>query len=238
MKVEAIDSHLNRCLNESSHSPPPNSRSLLNPGGPPRSHTPLQNPSKKPDRLPQLNYSLFKDTALRKKLQELGISAQGSRQLLERRHTEWITIWNANCDASHPRKKAELLHELDAWERTHGIRAPSSNGVTNPASQIIHKDFDGAGWAAKHDLSFQNLIANARKNLSKAGPQKQMAETCDTAADAEEKSEGVLAHRVITPLNSTTTATITNNQAPSHFQQESTYERPAESEQRQNDGWI
>jgi len=29
----------------------------------------------------------------------------------------------------------------------------------------MRKDFDGAAWGAKHDQSFQDLIANARKNI-------------------------------------------------------------------------
>jgi E3 ubiquitin-protein ligase RAD18 len=179
-----------------------------------------------------LNYSLFKDTALRKKLQELGISAQGNRQLLERRHAEWVILWNANCDASRPRKKIELLHDLDIWERTQGSRAPSASSGVNTASQILHKDFDGAGWAAKHDLSFQNLIANARKNLSKAGPKRQPAET-DPVADGE-NFEGASAASLVTPLDGITRATITNDQDPSPVQQVSSHERTILSEHHQN----
>jgi E3 ubiquitin-protein ligase RAD18 len=186
MKVEAIDSHLNRCLTESSpsRSTPVSGQNNIQSGIPS-----MQKLSKKLDRLPQLNYSLFKDTALRKKLHELGISAQGSRLLLERRHTEWVTLWNANCDASKPRKKTDLLHELDVWERTQGARVPSSNTGINSASQILHKDFDGAGWAAKHDLSFQNLIASARKNL--AGTTSQPAQSSDTGEGNEQSSEAL-----------------------------------------------
>lgn len=186
MKVEAIDSHLNRCLIEST---PPRSTLVSGPNNFQSGISSIQRPWKKPDRLPQLNYSLFKDTALRKKLQEIGISAQGSRSLLERRHTEWVTLWNANCDASRPRKKIDLLHELDVWERTQGARVPSSNIGINPASQILHKDFDGPGWAAKHDLSFQNLIASARKNL--AGTTSQSARSSDTGAGNEQCSEAL-----------------------------------------------
>jgi E3 ubiquitin-protein ligase RAD18 len=209
MRVEAIDSHLNRCLIE--YSPP---RSMFD-SGPSRLQPGPASPqktSKKPDRLPHLNYSLFKDTTLRKKLQELGISAQGSRPLLERRHTEWVTLWNANCDASRPRKKNDLLHELDAWERTQGARVPSSNSSINPANQILHKDFDGAGWAAKHDVSFQNLIASARMNL--AGATKQPAQNGNLVGDDEQSSEGVLASSNVPLPKGITADTTTNDQFP------------------------
>ena len=110
---------------------------------------------------------MLKEPQLRKKLQDLGISTAGSRQMLERRHKEWITIWNANCDSLHPRRKADLLHDLDVWERTLGTRAPTSSRSIKLGTEIKDKDFDGAAWAAKHDTSFKSLIASARKNRVK-----------------------------------------------------------------------
>ena len=49
--------------------------------------------TKRPDRLPQLHYGTVKDNVLRKKLQDLGLSAGGNRQLMEKRYTEWVTLW-------------------------------------------------------------------------------------------------------------------------------------------------
>ena len=115
------------------------------------------------ERLPPLNYSILRDQALRKKMSELNISASGSRQLLERRHKEWVTIWNANCDSARPKSRMELLHDLDVWERTLGGRAPLTLS-SHIGAQIRDKDFDGAAWAAKHDTSFKDLIANARRS--------------------------------------------------------------------------
>lgn len=164
MEIQALNKHVNKCLDEGSgkklvapiHTQNPSLKSGL---------YSFQKPPNKLERLPHLNYSIYKETALRKKLQELGISTQGSRQVLEKRHAEWVTLWNANCDATKPRRKAELLHDLDVWERTRA----TSNSNLSPANQVMHKDFDGAGWAAKHDQSFQDLIASARKKLGKRG---------------------------------------------------------------------
>ncbi|KAF5550996.1 e3 ubiquitin ligase RAD18 [Fusarium phyllophilum] len=124
--------------------------------------------TKAPDRLPAINYSMFKDQALRKKMSDLGISNQGPRILLERRHKEWMTIWNSNCDAARPRKRHELLHDLDVWERTQGGRAPTTGRSIQNATIIKDKDFDGAAWAAKHDSSFKDLIANAKRTRLEA----------------------------------------------------------------------
>jgi len=135
---------------------------------------------------------------------------------------EWVTLWNANCDASRPRKKIDLLHELDVWERTQGARVSSSNSGINPASQILHKDFDGAGWAAKHDISFQNLIASARKNL--AGATIQPARTDDAVGDGEQSFEEALASANVPLPKVVTTDTITNDQFPNLVNQASTNE--------------
>lgn len=111
---------------------------------------------------------MFKEQALRKKLAEMGISNQGPRHLLERRHKEWLTIWNANCDAATPKRRNELLHDLDVWERTQGGKAPTMGKAVQNAAIIKDKEFDGAAWATKHDSSFKDLIANARKTRLEA----------------------------------------------------------------------
>jgi E3 ubiquitin-protein ligase RAD18 len=120
---------------------------------------------KRPDRLPQLNYQFVKDQALKKKLVDMGLSAAGPRQLLERRFTEWVTLWNANCDATHPKSKTELRRELDVWDRTLG-----RNNVSLPGAQIKDKDFDGKGWSTTHDTDFKALIAKARSKVPAKPP--------------------------------------------------------------------
>lgn len=118
------------------------------------------------ERLPQLNYSLLRENALRKKLSEIGISNGGPRALLIRRHTEWINLVNANCDSTRPRTKRELLQELDVWDKTQGRHILNSSAGGSSASSVMKKDFDGAAWAASHDQDFQSLIAKARRNAN------------------------------------------------------------------------
>ena len=131
-------------------------------GGPRAKH-------KAPKRLPQINYSLMKDTALRKKLLDLGIPNTGSRALLIRRHAEWVNIVNANADSSRPKSKREMLHELDIWDRSTGRSiANGSNDSGNPGS-IMNKDFDGAAWSVNHKDDFQDLISRARHTGKASG---------------------------------------------------------------------
>lgn len=117
---------------------------------------------------------MLKDVALRKKMSELGISSQGPRQLLELRHKEWITIWNANCDSVRPKSRAALLQDLGTWERLSGAAAAGmAFGRTRAGVEIKDKDFDGAAWSSKHDTGFRDLIASARANAAKARKQKE-----------------------------------------------------------------
>lgn len=117
--------------------------------------------SKTHERLPAMNYSLLKDTQLRKKFRDMGIPNWGPRQLLQKRHTEWMNLWNANCDSTSPKSKRELLRELDIWERTQGGFATQSSLA--PTNTVMAKDFDATRWSMNHDNDFKRLVANARK---------------------------------------------------------------------------
>ena len=121
-------------------------------------------PAKPMERLPSISYSILTDNALRKKLSALGIPNWGPKQLLIRRHTEWLNLWNSNCDSSRPRSKRELISDLDIWERTQGGHAPNNTGNNqNGPNSVMNKDFDGAAWAASHSNDFNDLIARARQ---------------------------------------------------------------------------
>ncbi|KAI0889524.1 DNA repair protein rad18 [Annulohypoxylon maeteangense] len=180
MKAAQVDRHIDMsCPSEPQPQTTPSSQ-------PSRSMSiPVSSPKKLPprnvDRLPAINYSMIKEQQLRKKLSELGISTAGSRQMLEKRHKEWMTIWNANCDSQYPRQKRELLHDLDSWERTMGARAPVFSKSITTGVQIKDKDFDGAAWSTKHDDSFKGLIANARRNRALAEQKASEGDKCTEA---------------------------------------------------------
>lgn len=133
------------------------------------------------ERLPSVNYSILTDAKLKKRLSDLGISTSGSRLLLEKRHREWVMIWNSNCDSSLPKTKRALLQDLDTWERTQGGMAFTQSLSANRTAQIKDKDFDGAGWSAEHHDSFNDLIARARKSHKKV---------TETSRDADSPSGG------------------------------------------------
>ncbi|KAK5133725.1 hypothetical protein LTR08_007479 [Meristemomyces frigidus] len=162
MKIEQVEPHLDRCEDEQVEQRRAKTRTPVHGLGSTRLST--RDPSQPQARMAELNYSMLKDNAMRKKLEELGIPGWGSKQLMVKRHTEWVNLSNANCDSSHPRTKRELLRELDTWERTQGGKAPATN--SGPASGVMRKDFDGAGWASRNKDDFSRLIADARRKKS------------------------------------------------------------------------
>ncbi|KFH42064.1 Postreplication repair E3 ubiquitin-protein ligase-like protein [Hapsidospora chrysogenum ATCC 11550] len=163
MKEWQVFAHVESCPGPSTEKEPPErSAATLQLGATQRQH------NRSLERLPTLAYSMLKENALRKKMAELGISNQGPRNLLEKRHKEWVTLWNANCDAARPKSRAELLRDLDMWERTQGGRAPTTGRAVQNAALIKDKEFDGSAWAAKHDTSFRDLIASAKKSNAQA----------------------------------------------------------------------
>lgn len=123
------------------------------------------------ERLPTLAYSMLNDNALRKKLQALGISSQGPKLLLQKRHTEWVNLWNANCDSKEPKPKKKLLEELDVWERTQGRQIVQSMHSATGGGQgmgVMAKDFDSESWMRGNKNDFDELVRRAREK--KAGP--------------------------------------------------------------------
>ncbi|KAK5121536.1 hypothetical protein LTR85_005369 [Meristemomyces frigidus] len=162
MQIEQVEPHLDRCEDEKKQERRAKSRTPVN--GLSSSRPASAQPTRPQDRISELNYSLLRDNAMRKKLEEIGIPGWGSKQLMVKRHTEWVNLWNANCDSNHPRTKRELLHDLDTWERTQGGRAP--NTQSGLANGVMRKDFDGTGWASKNKDEFSRLIADARRKKS------------------------------------------------------------------------
>ncbi|KAF4610414.1 hypothetical protein G7Y89_g15705 [Cudoniella acicularis] len=159
VKEDKINAHLDRnCQDEPQKVGKAQARSTS------FSAMPTSKPIKRLERLPQLHYSMVKEAALRKKLSDQGLPAWGTRQALEKRYSEWVTLWNANCDATNPKGKVELRRELDTWERHQGAQAQGSSS-SMVGALIKDKDFDKEAYASQHVDSFKDLIALARAKI-------------------------------------------------------------------------
>ncbi|PGH03323.1 DNA repair protein rad18 [Helicocarpus griseus UAMH5409] len=229
MKNEAVFPHLDTCTG--SPVPPKPSipfGSLRSPARP----SMQQAPAHIPQRLPTINYSLLKDTVLRRKLKELGIPDWGPKPLLQKRHTEWMNIWNANCDSKVPKSKRELLRELDIWERTQGGQASTASNL-NPSNSVMRKDFDATAWSTTHGDDYKTLIANARRKREKVDHA-----AAPAAAPAEMPSvddENARSHEPPKPQQVVSEQTEQTEQNGDQTLPESTHETPgAEGEEKKS----
>ncbi|KAH7069014.1 hypothetical protein BKA63DRAFT_520463 [Paraphoma chrysanthemicola] len=205
MKAEQVYNHLDICPGQSS-SQGRSTRSKTKTTFP----NPLQRRQKEasppPTRLSQLNYAMLKEGALRKKLSEIGIPNWGTKDLLKRRHIEWLNIYNSNCDADESvrKSKQQLRRELDEWENTQGGRADSKE------SRIMKKDFDGNGHAKSHKTDFDDLIAIARA--------KRMVPKAEEGGEAASAAESGTGHNAqsIDPTPTEPPTSESQNPQPPH----------------------
>uniref|UniRef100_A0ACB8EHL2 Uncharacterized protein n=1 Tax=Sphaerodactylus townsendi TaxID=933632 RepID=A0ACB8EHL2_9SAUR len=58
--------------------------------------------------LPKVVYNLLSDRDLRKRLKEYGLSTQGSKQVLIKRHQEFVHMYNSQCDSLNPKSGREV----------------------------------------------------------------------------------------------------------------------------------
>lgn len=187
MKETAINAHLDRCIQGLPTSPSPPVLQPVSNGNvstttlsyAQRTKSPLTTAQK--DRLPTINYSLYTETSLRKKLKELGIPSHGTKELMRKRHTEWMNLWNANCDSLQPKAKSFLLKELDTWERTLGRQL--EKGVTSSSSGVMVKDFDRDSWAKSQKGEFDDLIRKAREQRNAASKPKEQGQDSKPPGD-------------------------------------------------------
>lgn len=187
VKEANINAHLDRCIQGLASSPEPttlpstngmsNALSMAQ-----RTKSPLTTAQK--DRLPSINYALYTETSLRKKLKELGVPPHGNKELMRKRHIEWVNLWNANCDSSRPRTKRELLKDLDTWERTLGRQI--ERGKEGTSNGVMVKDFDRDGWMKSQKGDFDDLIKQAREKRQAKVADNEAKPTMD-AFEAEEK---------------------------------------------------
>ncbi|XP_058419218.1 E3 ubiquitin-protein ligase RAD18 isoform X3 [Diceros bicornis minor] len=62
--------------------------------------------------LPKTVYNLLSDRDLKKKLKQHGLSIQGNKQQLIKRHQEFVHMYNAQCDALHPKSGKKHQNEF------------------------------------------------------------------------------------------------------------------------------
>ncbi|XP_004442255.1 PREDICTED: E3 ubiquitin-protein ligase RAD18 [Ceratotherium simum simum] len=121
--------------------------------------------------LPKTVYNLLSDRDLKKKLKQHGLSIQGNKQQLIKRHQEFVHMYNAQCDALHPKSAAEIVQEIENMEKTRmHLEASKLNesimiftkGQTEKEIDEIHSKY-----RKKHQNEFQLLVDQAKKGYKK-----------------------------------------------------------------------
>ncbi|XP_021492157.2 E3 ubiquitin-protein ligase RAD18 isoform X7 [Meriones unguiculatus] len=134
--------------------------------------------------LPKTVYNLLSDRDLKKKLKQHGLSVQGNKQQLIKRHQEFVHMYNAQCDALHPKSAAEIVQEIENMEKTRmRLEASKLNenfmiftkNQTEKEIEEIHSKY-----RKKHQNEFQLLVDQAKRGYKKTG---RMSEATKTRKD-------------------------------------------------------
>ncbi|KAG4302635.1 hypothetical protein PCANB_001143 [Pneumocystis canis] len=145
VNLENIDTHLDFCLTMTTQNTTESSKTSIC-----SSKTALYSHVKQP----KLNYALLSESKLRSELKSLGLNITGNKVDLQRRHAEWINLWNANIDSKTPVDKQVLLKRLNKWDQ--------EQSKSSIIKHTIDKD-----WTKIHKTEFKKLIQNARQSLKK-----------------------------------------------------------------------
>ncbi|XP_075687973.1 E3 ubiquitin-protein ligase RAD18 isoform X3 [Rhinoderma darwinii] len=132
-------------------------------------------------------YNLLSERDLRKRLKEIGLSTQGSKQLMIRRHQEFVHMYNAQCDSLSPKSAAEIVSEIEKNEKIRSaLEAKQESGMTFTKEQSeeqideIHQDY-----RKKHKNEFRHLIEQMKGQwkTSKGKKVKEEPVECDSHVD-------------------------------------------------------
>nr|XP_028700226.1 E3 ubiquitin-protein ligase RAD18 isoform X4 [Macaca mulatta] len=145
--------------------------------------------------LPKTVYNLLSDRDLKKKLKEHGLSIQGNKQQLIKRHQEFVHMYNAQCDALHPKSAAEIVQEIENMEKTR-MRLEASK--LNESVMVFTKDQTEkeideihSKYRKKHKCEFQLLVDQARKGYKKIVGMSQKTVTITKEDESTEKLSSV-----------------------------------------------
>ncbi|XP_073431047.1 E3 ubiquitin-protein ligase RAD18 isoform X2 [Dendrobates tinctorius] len=138
-------------------------------------------------------YNLLSERDLRKRLKEVGLSAQGSKQQMVRRHQEFLHMYNAQCDSLNPKSAAEIVTEIEKNEKVRSaLGTKQENGMTFTKDQSeeqidqIHQDY-----RRKHKTEFQQLIEQMKRRW-KTPKRKSVKEEpmgCDDTDNFEQQNQ-------------------------------------------------
>lgn len=140
-----------------------------------QSQSPLQQARK---RLARPNYSFVKEAEIRKMLEEYRLATAGSKERLIERHRQWVTLYNANLDASERIRKSDvgLRKDLAEWERGQDDGQKKAKAKAKAMTEEKAK-----AWEQANSNHFKDLERKARESYLKSK---------EAAAQRQDQDEG------------------------------------------------
>ncbi|GCB69548.1 hypothetical protein scyTo_0001072 [Scyliorhinus torazame] len=123
-------------------------------------------------KLPKLVYNLISERDLRKKLKECGLSTQGTKAQLVKRHLAFVQMYNSQCDSLNPRSAFEIAREIEKNEKTQAqLESTASENVLKFTKDQSEEEIDEVHkeYRLKHQKEFQQLVAEVRNGWKTTG---------------------------------------------------------------------
>lgn len=130
--------------------------------------------------LPKKSYGVLKDKQIRELLQEYDLPTHGDRNTLINRHTQWVTLFNANLDKSEKFRQSieSLRKDLHQWE-TQQQKPKLKQEIQDPIE-----------YQRQQRSEFDRLVAAARPKYST--PQDTQEHTQDRGAPPSRESDVIV----------------------------------------------
>ncbi|GJD10577.1 E3 ubiquitin-protein ligase RAD18 [Galdieria sulphuraria] len=120
-------------------------------------------------------YKNLSDRKLKDILQYYGLSTRGDRNMLIRRHKEFVFRYNAELDSKFPRPVSSVIKDIEEWEKQQEWNSISEEAL-NPHLETTLSYNEEICHIAKSD--FESLVQQAKKTMFKTNSNHRLSNLC------------------------------------------------------------
>lgn len=165
MTLSVLNQHLDKGCQASESIPSPrNGNGLAGKGNwfekPKQLNSKTNSTTKPRSKLARQNYSVMREPDIRRMLVEFQLSKNGSKDRIIERHRQWVTLYNANLDASPKVQKTDvqLRRDLAEWERAFDESQRKQKTMTEEGAKVYEE---------VNKSQFDDLIKTAKESHAK-----------------------------------------------------------------------
>ncbi|XP_076340408.1 uncharacterized protein LOC143240966 isoform X1 [Tachypleus tridentatus] len=118
--------------------------------------------------IPKLVYHLLSDKDLKRKMKDFGLSTQGNRQSLIKRHKAFVVLYNAECDSLQPLAVSEIIKKVEEEEKVQATVTSFFQYDKRSDPSVIEEE--QIKYLKQYDIQFQELIGDIQKRQKKKKP--------------------------------------------------------------------